>query len=119
VPAGTYTVSVNAINAAGASGASNAVTLTVPGVCAVPLAPANFLAWKTGNEISVAWDPAASGPAPTTFVLRVRGAFTADFPTTLRALSGAVGPGSYTLSVYATNSCGNSPATTAQVVVVP
>jgi hypothetical protein len=119
VPAGTYIVSVNATNGAGTSGASNAVTLTVPGTCAAPLAPANFLAWKTGNMISVAWDPAVSGPAPTAFVLRVRGAFTADFPTTLRALSGAVSPGSYTLSAYATNSCGNSPATTAQVVVVP
>jgi hypothetical protein len=85
----------------------------------VPVAPANFLAWKTGNVISVAWDPAATGAAATGFVLRVRGAFTLDVPTTLRTLSGAVPPGSYTLSVVATNSCGSSPATTAQVVVVP
>jgi choice-of-anchor C domain-containing protein len=119
VPPGSYNLRLSAQNAAGTSASSNTVTLTVPAGCAAPLAPANFLAWTSGNVITVIWDPATSGPAPTGFVLRVRGAFAGDFPTALRALSGAAGPGSYTLSVYAANACGNSPPTAPQVVAIP
>ena len=120
VPPGTYTLSLRAANPAGTSGPSNPVTLTFPGACSgVPLTPANFLASKKGNVITVVWDPAAGGPAPTAFVLNVSGAFVGSFPTTLRSLSGTVGAGSYTLSVYATNACGTSAPTVAQTVVIP
>lgn len=120
VPDGTYTLSLRASNAAGTSGPSNAITLTFPGPCSgVPEAPANFVVSSAGSVITASWDPAASGAAPTGFVLSVTGAFTGAFPTTLRSLSGAVGPGTYSLSVQATNACGTGAATPAQVVTIP
>jgi Big-like domain-containing protein len=120
VPGGTYTLSLRAMTGAGTSPSSNAVTLTFPGPCSgVPQVPANFLATKAGSVISVLWDSPDSGPATTGFVLVVSGAFNGSIPTTLRSLSGAVGSGSYTLSVYGTNPCGNGPATTPQTVTVP
>ncbi len=120
VPGGTYTLSVSAANAAGMSGPSNPITLTFPGACSgVPLSPIRFLAYKVGTTIYVVWDPAASGPAPTGYVLNVSGAFVGSFPTTSRMLSGTVGPGSYSLSVLATNACGSSPATPVQTISIP
>jgi hypothetical protein len=120
VPGGTYTFTVSAMNAAGTSVASNPVTLTFPGACSgAPLSPVGFLAYKVGNTISVVWDAAASGPAPTEYVLNVSGGFVGSFPTTGRTLSGAVGPGAYGLSVAATNSCGASPATPVQTISIP
>ena len=57
------TLTVRAGNAAGASTASNPVTLTFPGACSgPPLAPANFLAYKSGNTIFVVWLPLAAVP---------------------------------------------------------
>jgi hypothetical protein len=120
VPPGTYTLSLRAVNAAGVSVSSNPITLTFPGACSgAPLAPENFVAYRTGNTINVMWDPAASGPAPTAYLLSVTGSLTASIPTPSRALSGGVGPGSYSLSVVAVNPCGSSAPTPAQVVVVP
>jgi hypothetical protein len=95
------------------------VSVTFPGTCSgAPLAPANFLASRAGNVITVVWDPAASGPAPTSFVLSVTGSFVAAFPTTQRSLSGTVGPGTYTLRVSATNACGTSAPTVGQTLVI-
>jgi hypothetical protein len=120
VPGGTYTLSVSASNASGISAASNTATVTVPGSCSgAPFVPAGFLAYRVGNTIFVVWDPPASGPAPTQYVLTVSGAFNGGFPTTARALSGAVGPGSYGLTVAALNPCGTSAGTAVQIVTVP
>jgi hypothetical protein len=120
VPEGTYTVNVSAQNTAGTSAASNAVTLTFPGACSgTPLAPINFLAHKIGGTIFVVWDPAASGPATTGYVVSVSGAFVGSFPTTSRTLSGTAGPGSYSLSVLATNACGSSQPTPVQTLSIP
>ena len=119
VPAGTYTLSVRAINAAGSSAPSSPVTLTVPGPCTgAPLAPANFLAFKTGTTLSVIWDPPASGPSPTGYIVNVTGSVTGNVPTTARSLSGTVGPGTYDLSVTAVNACGSA-TTPAQSVTIP
>jgi Tol biopolymer transport system component len=120
VPAGTYTLSLRAQNAAGASLPSNALTLTFPGPCSgAPQAPTDFTVSRVGSALFVNWAPGTSGPAPTGYVLQVSGAFVGSFPTGDRALSGVVGPGSYTLSVMAVNSCGASPLTTPLTVVVP
>jgi hypothetical protein len=120
VPGGTYTLSVRATNVAGSSPPSNSVTLTFPGACSgVPLTPANFLTNKVGSTIFVSWDLPASGPAPTGYVLVVTGAFNGAIPTAGRGLSGTVGPGTYNISVYAANSCGNGPATAVQTVTIP
>jgi hypothetical protein len=96
------------------------VTLTFPGSCSgVPLPPAAFLAYRIGTTIYVLWDPPASGPAPAGYVLNVTGAYVGTVATTSRSLSGTVGPGSYTLSVAATNECGDSAPTPAQTVTIP
>jgi YVTN family beta-propeller protein len=120
VPSGTYTLTLQAANATGASALSNAVTLTVPEACSgVPAAPGNFVASQDGNLITVLWERATSGPAATGFLVNVTGAFVGSFPTTQRSLSGAVGPGVYTITVQATNLCGNSVPTPPQTVVIP
>lgn len=120
VPPGTYTLRVIAANASGASPPSNAVTLTFPGACSgAPDAPVNFQAWRTGNAIFVAWSPPASGSAVEGYVVSVTGAYVGSIAVAGRALSGTVAPGSYGLSVAATNRCGTGPATAAQTVVIP
>jgi hypothetical protein len=121
VPGGTYTLAVRAVNAAGPSPLSNAITMTFPApTCSgAPLPPTEFLAYRVGNTIHVLWDPAATGGAPTSYVLSVSGSFIGNFGTPGRTLSGTVGPGSYTISVVAVNPCGTSAATPPQTVVVP
>lgn len=119
VPAGSYTLSVRAANDAGTSAPSNRVTLTFPSACSgAPLAPIRFLAYRVGRRVSVVWDPAASGPAPTAFVLSVTGSIVAEVPTAERTVSGEVPAGSYELRVRAVNACGSSPATPVQTVDV-
>jgi hypothetical protein len=120
VPAGTYTFRVRAANGAGPSASSNAVTLSFPGGCSgVPHAPDNFLAYRIGSMVFVMWDPPDTGPAPTQYLVTVTGAFAGAFPTTARMISGAVGPGTYGLSVRTINPCGAGPATAEQIVTVP
>jgi len=120
VPGGTYTLSLRATNSVGSSPSSNAITLTFPTPCTgAPLPPSRFLAYRLGRTLFVVWDPATSGPAPTSYVLNVTGAFSGSFGTPGRTLSGAVGPGAYHLSVTAANACGSSAATPVQTVVVP
>jgi hypothetical protein len=102
------------------SNSSNAVTLTFPQPCSgPPLTPANFLAYKVGNTLHLLWDPAESGPAPTSYLVNVTGSVVTSIQTPTRALSGGVGPGSYSFSVVALNPCGASAATPVQTVVVP
>lgn len=120
VPPGTYALRLRAANAAGSSAPSNEVTVTFPGACSgAPGTPSGFLAYRLGNTIYVVWDPATSGPAATGYVLDVTGAYVGSFATAGRALSGLVSPGSYGLSVRATNACGTSGATATQTIVVP
>ena len=120
VPAGTYTLSLRAQNAAGSSPSSNAVTLTFPGLCSGPPdPPAGVAAYAVGRTVFVDWAPAATGLAPTSYVLNVTGSYVGAFPVTTRGLSGTVGPGSYTLSVAAVNTCGTSATSAPQTVVVP
>jgi hypothetical protein len=120
VPGGTYTMSVSASNAGGASAPSNAVTVTLPGPCSgAPLSPVNFLAYRVGNTVHIVWDPPVSGPAPTSYVLNVTGAFVGSFSTTGLTISGTAGPGSYGVSVFASNACGSSLGTPVQTIIVP
>jgi YVTN family beta-propeller protein len=120
VPSGTYTFSVRGINAGGPGASSNAVTLTFPGACSgPPQSPANFGAYREGRTVFVLWDPPSAGAAPTGYVVAVTGAFTGSVPTAGRLLSGTVGPGTYVLTVAATNACGTGPASAARVITVP
>jgi hypothetical protein len=119
VPPGTYAVALRAANAAGTSAPSNTVTLAVPSPCSGPPAtPANVLAYAVGRTLSIVWDPAATGPAPTGYLVLVGGAFDGAFPTLARSLGGAVGPGTYSLRVLAANPCGQSAPSAAQLVLV-
>jgi Tol biopolymer transport system component len=120
VPPGTYTLRLRAQNTAGSSPPSNAVTLTFPGPCSGPPAtPAGMVAYHVGSTVFVAWSPGASGPAPTAYVLIVTGSYTGSVATSGRTLSGAVGPGTYTVNVVAVNACGVSAGTSPQTMVVP
>ena len=91
------------------------------------VAPGSRITGVASADLKVAWKQtpvnadqgAASGAAPTGFLLNVTGAFVSSVPTALRELSGAVGAGSYDFSVLATNACGTSAPTPVQTVVVP
>jgi hypothetical protein len=119
VPPGTYTVTARAVNSFGSSSPSNAVTLTFPGPCSPPSTPTNFTASKSGHTITVSWLPPSAGAAPAGYVVLVSGSFEGEIPTTALMLSGAAGPGTYSLSVAATNVCGTSGATPAQTITIP
>ena len=120
VPPGSYTFSVVATNAAGTSAPSAPVTLTFPGACTgAPLAPAAFNASHAGNVMTLAWEPPHTGPAVSGYMVTVAGALNGSAPVSGRLLSAAVGPGSYLVSVAATNACGSGPVTPIQAVVVP
>lgn len=120
VPPGTYSLRLRATNAAGTSAPSNVVAVTVPVACAgTPQPPANFLAFREGNQITVLWDAPATGPAPTNYTLDVSGAYVGSFPLPTRSVSAPVPPGSYTFSVRANHACGSSVYTVPQTVVVP
>jgi photosystem II stability/assembly factor-like uncharacterized protein len=120
VPAGTYSIWVHGVNASGDGPNSTRADVIVPDTCTgIPGAPTNFNAAKAGNTISLTWDLALTGPAPTSFAVNVSGAFVGSFPVTARSLSGSVAPGSYTITVTSRNSCGSSAASTPVTVVVP
>jgi hypothetical protein len=120
VPAGTYAHAVRAVNAAGSSAPSNAVTLTFPGPCSgIPAAPPAPAVSKSGNAVTVSWDPPATGSAPSQYTLVVHGTFEGQVPTTGRTLAGTVAPGTYVLSVKASNACGSSAESPAATVTVP
>jgi surface-anchored protein len=120
VPPGTYTLTVRATNASGTGVASNPVTLTFPAGCTgAPLPVSNFVAFNVGATLFLSWDTAASGPAPTGYALDVTGSFVGSVPTAMKALSGAVPPGTYNVAVTASNACGASAATPVQTVTIP
>ena len=121
VPAGTYTFALRAQNAGGVSVASTPVTLTFPGACSgVPAAPRNYLFYGIGNAVFLVWDPPATGPAATGYVLNVSGAFVGALPVgNTRNLSTSVPAGTYQVSVTATNACGSSAPTAVQTVQIP
>jgi uncharacterized protein (DUF1800 family) len=124
VPNGTYTFAVRAVNVAGSSAPSNVVTLTFPGMgtasCTdAPQAPESFTALRTGNMLSVAWQPPAAGPAPAEYVVSVGGSAAATFTTSGLTLSGAAPRGTYVLNVRSVNACGQSPASASRTISVP
>jgi hypothetical protein len=120
VPSGTYTLALRAVNGSGASVPSAPLTVTVPEPCTgPPLQVENFLAYRVGNTVNLLWDPPTVGTAPAGYLINVGGAWAGSFPTSSRSLSAAVPPGSYAVSVTATNTCGVGAPTAVQTVVVP
>lgn len=120
VPPGTFTLSLRAVNASGSSGPSDPVTVTFPQGCTgPPLTPIHFVASSAGRSVSLSWDPATSGGAPTAYLLSVSGSISAALPLVGTSISGVVAPGTYVVAVTATNSCGSSSTTPPQTLVVP
>jgi len=120
VPPGTYTFRVRTVNAAGSSAASAPVTLTFPiGCTGVPQTPSKFLAYRSGNVLSILWEAPATGPAPTSYVITATGSVNASVPMTATSLTTPVPPGTYNLSVSAVNACGAGAPTAVQTVTVP
>ena len=120
VPPGTYTLAVRAANAGGTSAPSTPVTLSFPGVCpGPPQPPVNLTVSRTGSVVSARWDPPGSGPAVSSYLLRVTGALDLTLPMTARGISGTVPSGTYNLSVRAVNPCGAGVETPPQSVTVP
>jgi len=121
VPPGTYTLAVRSVNAGGASASSPPVTLTFPAACTGgPLPATNFIAYKAGGILYLAWESSTTGPAPTGYVLNVTGSYVGSLPMGVsRELSGAAPPGTYSLTMVATNQCGVSSATPSRVVSIP
>lgn len=120
VPPGTYTFRVRTVNAAGSSAASAPVTLTFPiGCTGVPQTPTKFLAYRTGNVLSILWEAPATGAAPTSYVITATGSVSASVPTTATSLTTPVPSGTYNLSITAVNACGAGAPTAVQTVTVP
>ncbi len=120
VPPGTYTLAVRAANAGGTSAPSTPVTLSFPGTCpGPPQPPVNLAVSRTGSVVSARWDPPGSGPAVSSYVLRVTGALDLTLPMTVRGISGTVPSGTYNLSVMAVNPCGSGVETPPRSVTVP
>ena len=120
VPPGTYSFAVQGYNEGGGfGGGSNTVTLTFPGACAgAPDPPAGLLITTAGRTITASWNQPPAGTAVTQYTILVSGAFNGAIPLPARTISGAVGPGSYTISVTASNPCGTSAPTAAQTVTI-
>lgn len=131
VPPGIYTFSVRAVTPQGISASSNPVTLSFPGGVATagaaapggcsagPQLPTQVLATRDGHTVTVRWQPPAAGQPAASYILKVTGSYVGSFATVAPGLSGAVAPGSYTLSVQALNACGASALTTPITIVVP
>jgi hypothetical protein len=120
VPPGTYTLALTASNGAGTSAPSAPVTLTFPAACAgPPAAPTNMSAGVSAGIVTLAWDPPAAGPAISSYIINVAGAFSGALPVTSRVLTAPAPAGSYIVSVAAANACGTGVATAPISVVVP
>ncbi|HUE86142.1 MAG TPA: interleukin-like EMT inducer domain-containing protein [Vicinamibacterales bacterium] len=120
VPPGTYTFTVQSQNGTGLSLPSSPVTLTFPQACtSAPHAVENPVAYTMGGIVFLYWDPPASGPAPTAYVLYVTGSFVGSFATSVRSFRSPAPPGTYYLSIVSTNPCGASVPTAVQSVTLP
>lgn len=73
LPSGSYDVEVVAVNNAGAGAASNRVRFSVD-VAALPSAPTGLSASVADNSVSLEWTPAATGPAPETYLVEAAAA---------------------------------------------
>ena len=120
VPAGSYTFRLRAANRFGTSGSSAPVTLTFPATCSgIPAVPDSVAAYYAGGLVYLDWNPPATGPAATAYVIAVSGSAVASLTTASLGVSGAVGSGTYAVSIAGQNACGTGPSSAVRTVVVP
>jgi hypothetical protein len=115
---GTYFVRVVAMNAEGASPPSNEVVIVIGCASGVPQ---NFRVMQKGAETFLFWMPPSTG-VPTGYGIQAGVApnnTIASFNTTNTTMNAVVGSGTYFLRVFATNGCGNGPATPDVMVSFP
>jgi hypothetical protein len=115
VPSGVYYVRVVATNTVGASAPSADVQIPV-GIATPPAAPVNLAANAPGGGlVTIWWEPPASGPTPTSYVLiagLVPGGSDYQVPLKATGISAAGVPsGTYYLRVVAVNGNAIGPAT--------
>ena len=94
VPPGNYTLNMRSLNSGGSSLASSPVTVTSPSLCeGPPEVPSNVLGYRIANTAHVVWDPPATGPAASSYVLIVSGSIRRQPADTgsIRERSGAPG----------------------------
>ena len=116
VPPGTYTLQVQSVNGHGVSGLSNPVTVRIGETCtAPPAAPDWFGVGVMGSVITVLWDTGPTAAPDYELLVEGIGALRSGGA---RRMSGAVPPGSYTLSVAGVNACGVGEHSPRRTVVV-
>jgi hypothetical protein len=120
VPTGTFYARVVARSGGVRTPSSNEVRLVVD-VPAAPSAPENLLALATGPLVTLSWTNTFSGGVPTSLRLHVTGAVTAvvNLPLGERFTASAVSPGTYTVTMTAVNTAGESPPSNAVTLTVP
>jgi YVTN family beta-propeller protein len=112
-PTGAFYVRLHAWTASGRSPASNEIRIFV-NVPQPPSAPTGLLGLADGANLTLSWQNASTGGAPTSIILDVGGAVTLSRPLPpdeTFAFTG-VPPGTYTFAVRAANAGGTSAPST-------
>ena len=120
-PAGSFYLRLRAVNGTAQSAASNEILVHV-NVPVAPAAPANLLALVAHDTtLTLAWRNTFTGGAPTNVTLVVSGAVNGSASLGLVDTFTVAGvpPGTYTLSVVATNASGASAPSNAVTVTFP
>ena len=96
---------------------------TPPPPTGPPGAPLNVVATASGNNLSLSWDPPATGAAPTSYTLLARtvsGQLLASLPLGTATTFGTAAPnGVFVLSVRAANAFGTGPESPGRTVTFP
>ena len=116
VPNGTYYVRVRGVNADGTGAPSNEVALVVPsggGGCFAAPGPATVSGSASGTLVSLAWTPASSGCAATTYSVHAGSSPGASNITQVNvgpntSISANAPSGTYYIRVIAANAYGSS-----------
>jgi hypothetical protein len=116
---GTYTIQVQNVNGSYGSRLSNPLVLTLPGGCPVPAVPEAVQAYAVGRLVTLRWDAPAGGAAPLGYVVTVGGSLTLSSAVAGREVITMAPPGTYTISVAATNACGTGEASRPVSLTVP
>jgi len=122
VPSGVYYVRIVATNATGTSPPTPDITIAVGPVA--PGAPRNLTALAPSpGVVSLSWQPPASGPAPTSYVVlagHAPGASIYQIPVGSTSLAGGGVPaGTYYVRIVALNGATPGPSSPEAVLVVP
>ena len=119
-PAGSFYLRLHALNDTARSAASNEILVHV-NVPVAPSAPANLLALEHDPTLTLAWRNTFTGGAPTNVTLVVSGDLngSASLGLTDTFTFAGVPPGTYTLSVVATNASGASAPSNSVTVIFP